>query len=186
LSHSKKNKSAQLGKCNLEESPIWKKIRQSHTSEIKPTCDLLVTIVCSGLYFFIQIKPCSNSSEMTFFSATFSTLQGRVWGSRVQERTCVPLSSSHLIWATDMTYPAVVMLLVRGNSLPCALASLVNDLRNKTNIATDWSNISAVLGWKEAAADDKKGKEARKREKCNFGGRSMKILTALFAQAKQQ
>lgn len=85
-----------------------------------------------------------------------------------------------------MTYSTVVMLLVGGNSLPCALASPVNYLRNKTDIAMDWSSISAALGWREATADGKKGQEARKREKCNFGGHSMKILTALFAQAKQQ
>lgn len=85
-----------------------------------------------------------------------------------------------------MTYSAVVMLLVRCNSLPCALASPVNYLRNKTDIAIDQSSISAVLGWREATADGKKGHEARKREKYSFGGRRMKILTALFAQAEQQ
>lgn len=85
-----------------------------------------------------------------------------------------------------MTYSAVLMLLARWNSLPCALASLVNYLRNKTDIATDRSSISAVLGWREATADGKKEQEARKREKCNFGGCRMTILTALFAQTKQQ
>lgn len=85
-----------------------------------------------------------------------------------------------------MTYSAVVMLLVGGNSLSCTLASPVNYLRNKVDTATDQSSISAVLGWTEATADGKKGQEARKGEKCNFGGHDMKILTALFAQAKQQ
>lgn len=85
-----------------------------------------------------------------------------------------------------MTYSAVVMLLVGGNTLSCALASPVNYLRDKTDTATDRRSISAVLGWREATADGKKGQEARKREKCHFGGHGMKILTALFARAKQQ
>lgn len=68
-----------------------------------------------------------------------------------------------------------------------ALEPPVNYLRNKTDIATDQSSISAVLSWREATAETRKRKKkGREGGKCNFGGSRKTVLTALFAEAKQQ